>query len=305
MTRVEMESTTEGGPVYDLRALFKSVGRFAGQRALEVAPTERVKVDVEVEMLDAASSTVSSTPLDVHAFVDGVQATLSIAHREQRPVYLYYAAAGALGRGAVAVGLREKLSLVCSDADAAWVSQLGGGIPIEQMANASPPELERNAFRLVGLVRDTLERELVGDLLEEGCETLVLDGSLTGRPTDRRLVGVVKSTQRIWLSDESLLWRLEEGWRSPRFKIPAGASGSGMDRYSCYVQMTDKRHGAWNEGLIRLESFDADTLDALAARCLAERQGSRSGDRRWDRHLASVRATEEFLRSRRPSIFAH
>jgi len=296
-----MESTN---PSYDLRSLFKSIGRFGAVRALDVSPTERPKADVVVEMLDELPSQITAEPLQVAGFVDGIQATLCVTHREQRPIYLFYVGAAALGEGSKPVGLRERLALICSDSDAEWVSLISAGVPIEQLVDATPPELERDAHRLVGSARDHLERALVADLLAQGVGTLVVDGSLVGRPVDRRLVGVVKTSQRQWLDDESVLWRLPEGWRSPRFKIPAGQGGMGVDRYSCYVQMTDKSSGAWNMGLIRLESFDPDVLDSLAARCLLERQGSRSGDMRWDRHMASVRAVEEFLRSRRPSVFA-
>jgi len=291
-------------PNYDLRALFKSIGRFGAVRALDVSPTERQKADVEVEMLDTEPSEITAAPLEVAGFLDGIQATLCVTHREQRPIYLFYTAAAALGAGAVPIGMRERLSLICSDTDAEWVAGISAGVPIEQLVDATPPELERDAHRLVGSARDQLERTLVDDLLAQNWGTIVVDGSLVGRPHDRRLVGVVKTTQRQWLADERVLWGLPEGWRSPRFKIPVGAGSIGVERYSCYVQMTDKSVGAWNHGLIRLESFDPDILDALAARCLMERQGSGSGDMRWDRHMGSVRAVEEFLRSRRPSVFS-
>jgi hypothetical protein len=291
-------------PTYDLRALFKAIGRFGGERALDVSPTERPKADVAIEMIDAAPAKITSPPLAVDGFVDGIQATLCVTHREQRPIYLFYVAAAALGDKAVPLGVRERLSLMCSDTDAEWLAGVSAGVPIEQLVDATPPELERDAHRLVGTTRDALERSLVSDLLDQNCGTLVLDGGLTGRPADRRLVGVIKDTNRQWLADESVLWGLPEGWRSPRLMIPAGATGVGVARYSCYAQMTNKAESGWNTGLIRLESFDPDVLEGLAARCLIERQSSRSGDMRWDRHMASVRAVEEFLRSRRSAVFS-
>jgi len=36
---------------------------------------------------------------------------------------------------------------------------------------------------------------------------------------------------------------------------------------------------------------------------MAERQSPRSGDGRWDRHLASVATTEKVLRALRPAVF--
>ena len=286
--------------VYDLRTFFKSLGRFGAVRALDVSPTERVKSDEDIRVFDEKPVAVGGPALAVEGFLDGIQATLCVTHRQQRPVYLYYCAAAVLGPEVRVVGLREVLSLLCSDKDAEWLSTLEGGLPIDQLADDTPPELERGAHRLIGTTRDNMERSLVRDLLEEGCGTLVIDGSLTGRPVDARLVGVVKTTASQWLDDESSLWSLPEGFRSARFRV---RGKDHVDRYSCYLQMTNKSDAAWNTGLIRLESFDADLLEPLAVLCLGERQGLLSGDRRWDRHLASVAAVEQFLRSRRPSVF--
>jgi len=291
------------GPI-DLRILFKSLGGFSGQRALESTPIEREKVDVDVELLDPGPVEVVSAPLVVEGFVDGVQASLCLTHREHRPVYLSYMGAGGLGKKARVLGVRERLFVACGSADVEFVEGLGSGIEIEELGGEDPPSLEREAQLLVGKERDRLERKLVTELLEQGAGTLVLDGSLIGRDYDDRLVGVVKSANKQWLDDEGVLYGLGEGWRSPRFLIPGGGKSGGRDRYSCYVQMVDKSKGAWNLGLIRLEAYDPELLDPLAARALAERQGASGGDRRWDRHMASVRAVEEFLRARRPSVFA-
>lgn len=285
----------------DLRALFKSLGGAVGPRALDSVPTEREPAEADVELLDEGPVKVTAAPLEVEAFVDGIQASLCLVHRDHRPVYLSYIGAAAVGHGAKAVGLRERLFLQASELDAAFVEDLGSHIEIDVIASADPPTLERDAHRAVGSGRDLLERTLVVDLLAQDCKTLVLDGSLLGRDHDERLVGVVKSTNKIWLNDESVLYGLPEGWRSPRFSIE---QNGGRRRYSCYVQMVDKERGAWNLGLVRLESYNPDLLDPLAARALSERQGARSGDRRWDRHMASVRVVEEFLRGRRPSVFS-
>jgi hypothetical protein len=131
----------------------------------------------------------------------------------------------------------------------------------------------------------------------------VVDGSLVARPIRDRVVGVVKTTNRRYLPDESVLWGLPAGWRSPRFKIPEGSQNVGAPRYSCYLRLHDASRQAWNFGLIRLETFDLDLLEPLCALALEERQPAGSLDRRYDRHLAGVRAVEDLLRARRPSIF--
>ena len=123
-----------------------------------------------------------------------------------------------------------------------------------------------------------------------------------GRPVDDRLFGVVKTVNRRWMPDESILWSLPENWRSPRFRIPA--SKSGPERYSCYVRLRSNEIASWSYGLLRLEAFDAEMLDRLAALCVAEKQPTRSGDPRGDRHLEVIRLAEDVLRSRRPDAFS-
>jgi hypothetical protein len=292
--------TMSADPQYDLRRLFKAVGRVGG-RGGENAAVERKDTDETVEVIDAHPLEITADPLEVTGFVDGIQSSMHLTHRERRPVVLYYVAAGALGEKATPVGLVEKLRILAAADDVEWVAGLDSSIPVEHLAGASPPEFELNALHAIGTARDQVERELVHLLLADRSHgSIVVDGSLTGRPKDRRIVGVVKSVRSRYLPDEKVVWNLPVGWRSPRFKIGDG----GNSRFSCYLQLVDKGEAAWNLGLIRLEALDPDLLEPLAARCLAERQGARSGDARWDRHLASVRAVEEFLRARRPAAFS-
>ena len=162
-------------------------------------------------------------------------------------------------------------------------------------------------MRLEAMVRATVDRN------RERCEKavvarlggglpLVLDGDLRSRGSAEGLVSVAKTLRTRYLPDESVLVRLPHRWRSPVFRISDGASA---DRYSCYLRMLDASDQSWSFGLVRLEAFDPELLDPLAALCLSQRQGSRSGDRRFDVHLAPVRACEELLRARRPAAFSH
>jgi len=288
---------------FDLRALFRSVGRFSPQRGLLSTPIERVEPDVPAELLDSECSRVNASACEVGAFVDGIQAAASIAYIDHRPVYLIYVAAGAVGPSYRPVGLREELFLACGTVDRQWADQLDGGVPIEELLCATPIEIETAALKLLAGRREANERELTVALGEQEVGNIIVDGSLSGRGSDPALMGVVKSLRHRYLADESCLFGLRAGWRSPRFKIPAGVAGGGVDRFSAYVRMVDASRAPWDFGLIRVETFDPDLIDGLAARCLSERQGSRSGDSRWDRHIAGVHKCEEFLRARRPSIF--
>jgi hypothetical protein len=285
---------------YDLRTLFKAVGRVGG-RGGDNAAGERVDANEPVEVLDRYPLRVEAAPIDVTGFVDGIQSSMHLTHRDQRPVILSYVAAGALAPGARPVALVERLRLWCAELDVEWSTSVGGSIPIEVLSDAPPPDMETAALRRIGSSRDDVEREVVNGLVRRNDPgVIVVDGSVMTRVRSNRIVGVVKTLKSRYLADESVVWKLPKGWRSPRFAIGSGE----QVRYSCYVQLVDKSEGAWNLGLIRLEAFDVELLEPLAARCLTEAQTASGGDPRWDRHLGSMRAVEDFLRARRPAAFS-
>jgi hypothetical protein len=285
---------------YDLRSLFKAVGRVGG-RGGENAAVERVDSAEEIAVIDEHPLEVTCEPLAVSGFVDGIQASMHLTHIDRRPVCLYYVAAGALGDGAKPLMLVEKLRIQCAEQDTEWVEGLGSNIPLEIIPAMAPPEMENLAQQNIGRSRDAAERLVVENMVAADLEgVVVVDGSLLTRPRSNKLVGVVKTTRSRYLGDETVVFDLRKGWRSPRFSIGTGNS----TRYSCYVQLIEKSDGAWNLGLIRLESFDIDLLEPMAARCLRETQTASSGDPRWDRHLGSVAAVEHFLKARKPAPFS-
>lgn len=292
----------------DLRTLFHAIGGHTSpQRALTASPAERPEPELPVELLEEKRARVTAKPMQPIGFVDGIQAALTVTWREHRPVYLTFVSAGCVGAGprrqAQLIAVKERLDLVGSHLDAEWLTQLPESAPVVLLDATEPDQIERAALARLGADRETLERELVTDLVGNGTGTLVLDGSLAKRPVDARLLGVVKTVRTRWLQDESVLWGMPEGWRSPRFKIPAGTHGVEADRYSCYLRLFDAEHRGWDHGLVRLESYDPELLEPLAALAMAERQSKRSRDSRGDRHLASVRACEDVLRARRPVVF--
>jgi len=291
---------------YDLRALFRKVGRVPGQGRIELSPADRIDAEVEVEMLEKTPLKLTNVePLNTAGFVDGVQNRMLLTHINNRPVQLYFVAAAAVNRDnhgrPTVLGLQESLRIACDEDSLNWVSDLESEIPVDTVEIGTPPQVEAAVFKLIGDKRDKAEREVVKNLLETDVGNLVLDGTLIGRPQDSRLFGVVKTVNRRWMPDESILWSLPENWRSPRFRIPA--SSSGPERYSCYVRLRSNENAAWSYGLLRLEAFDKEQLNNLAALCVSEKQPSRSGDPRGDRHLEIIRLAEEVLRSRRPAVF--
>jgi len=289
--------------VVDLREFFHAVGIFSPSRALTEAPAIRTECDVPVGMLDTDPAEIVCAPIEVEGFIDGVQAALCVTYRGHRPVYLTYVAAGVGSADGRLLAVKERLEVLHSQLDSEWVGTIASGIRTVELAETRPDELASAAIAVLGGERETMERSLIEDVVDVRNANLVVDGSLVGRPVRRQLLGVVKTTMRRYLADESVLWGLPTGWRSPRFVIPSGSQGVRAPRYSCYLRLHDASRQAWNFGLVRLETFDLDLLEPLAALALAERQPAGSHDRRYDRHLSGVRATEDLLRARRPSVF--
>jgi hypothetical protein len=297
-------------PPYDLRKFFRSVGTSTFGAALGAEPAERTQSAAQVDLWDTERTRLTGPPLTVAAFIDGIQSSVLVTHREHRPVYLAYQAAGAVGAGAALIGLSERLTLMCSVVDEGWVGEINltdTPIPVDTLEVTSPPDIERSAYTHLGDWRNRLEVRLVEDLTEAGVGPLIVDGSLMGRPHNLALHAVVKDVLHTrYLPDDSVLYGLPEGWRSPIFTLAPGGSGKYARPhtiYSCYVRLHDARQFSWAHGLIRLEAFDPLALNALGVRAMVERQSPRSGDGRWDRHLVSVAMTEKVLRARRPAVF--
>lgn len=283
----------------DLAELLRRVARAGGvpSAGAVVEPPDRTDASSDITVLDDPAS-IEADALEVVGFVDGVQSSVTLRHCDHRPVVLQYTAAAAVGEGGSVAAISERLEIVHSIADTEWALEVADTIHRVTVEPVAPHEV--TVAQVQHLRAERVERERVVVENAAGDGWLILDGSLIGRPVQEGVVGVVKTTKRRYLPDESQLWSLKEGWRSSRFLIPAGIECA-KNRYSCYVRLFDSRSRAWDFGLIRLEAFDAEVLDALAARCMAERQGS-AKDARWDRHLSGVRMVEDVLRARRPEL---
>ena len=289
---------------HDLRSLFRAIGAFTLESALTHQLEARVDCALPVTLLDTDPSLVDCAPLEVSGFIDGVQAAKCVTYIDHRPVYLAYASAGAVDAKGKLVDTLERLMLIVSKADKEWLSALNTTIDSVELQSFRPDDLASAALVQLGDERNNLEKSLISKMFDDGHKSLLIDGSLLGKAIRHELVGVVKTTKTKYLPDESQLWKLDKGWRSQRFVIPAGSNGCPVDRFSCYVRMQKADYQAWNFGLIRLESFDLDLLDPLAALALSETQHATSRDKRFDKHLAGVRSIEDILRARRPSIYS-
>lgn len=283
---------------HDLRAFFQQMGGVEGGGGAATTE-ERADAVADVEQIDDDAQEVTSAPLEVAGYVDGIQASLRVRHIEHRPVTLSYVAAGAVTGKGKWLGMAEELVVLCSSQDRASIEAAAGSIPV-RCIDGEVTELERLVRDHISTSRDALERAVIGQVAAAGHVPLLVDGDLKSRASEYQLVGVAKTLRTRYLADEQVLFDLPFGWRSPRFRIGDG----GAYRYSCYVRLQHAERRAWDFGLVRLETYDPDLLDALAARCLHERQGSMSPDGRFDRHLAPVRMCEDMLKARKPVAFS-
>lgn len=290
-----------GGDAVDLRGFFAVVGGLQYASRAGVDTDDRPEPENPVEMLDQHPLDITSIdPYPVRAFVDGTQSSITVTRVDARPVALVYVSAAAVTPEREVITLREELFCACAQEEAEWLALADVRIPVEVIDEDSPPLLERRSVDLVAGRREGAERDVVLELVDDpDPAAIIVDGTLVGRAVDHRLIGVVKTTKRRYLADETVIYRLPEGWRSPRFVI----ENEGTTRYSCYLRLFEASIGRrWDFGLIRLESHDPERLDRAAATAYAWRARPGS-DARWDRHLAGMIGCEQHLKARRPVVF--
>ena len=286
----------------DLREL---LGRFGGKTdaGITVEPTDRSETVSGVEIADEDPVEINCEPLDVSAWVDGIQNSVCLTWEQSLPICAHWTGAGG-SDGANLVGVMERLYIISGEKIKQAVERRCQGIEIEAeyVPGDEPYQIMRNIAQHLAETRDECERELVKQLLGTTPGYIVCDGSIASRPLDKRVVGVVKTTNTRYFTDETQLWSLPQGWRSSRFKIPA-AKNRGREVHSCYVRLQDATKRGWDFGLVRVESFERDLLEPLASLILKVAQDGSRRDERWDRHVLHIKNTEELLRSRRPALF--
>ena len=288
-------------PGYNLRNLFRAVGSFAGGDPASTT-LERTEASAEVSLLDAGCAQVTAEPVEVRGWVDGVQSRVVLRYFAHRPVSLCYVAAGAVDSAGQLVHIDETLTLICSEADLDSVAELAATVgenplPVTMVSSTDPLETQVLSAAVVDDMRNSAESEVVRHLCDTGVTPLVVDGDLRARRAVSDMIGVAKTHRTRYLPDESVLWGLPAGWRSPRFTIDAGGN---RPRTSAYLRLHDAAARAWDFGLVRVECWDPDLVDAACATVLANRQPPGVSDSRWDRHLGPVAWCEQALRDHRP-----
>ncbi len=286
---------------YDVKAFFRTVGGIPryGTASDSDLLNERPFPDKPVEFLDVESKNLNNgQTLEFGGFVDGIQQNIRATYVEHRPVLLQHVAAACLTSNAKPLAVEEEMHIVCSEQEAAWLEAANTGIPLKIIEETEPAKIERKAHDMLAGRREHLERKVTQKALEDHTGVIVVDGGLLGRPVTDRLVGVVKTTKTRYLEDEAVLRELQEGWRSPRFKLP----GHGADRYTAYMRLTTAERRPWNFGLIRIETWDPNIIDSAGSGVLQYKRAPGT-DARWDRHISGVINVERYLRARRSPVF--
>lgn len=282
-----------------LRGMHASLGDIPGL-------TDRKEVPEPFEMLEADPVEIIPAAVDNSVFIDGIQSAKIISYQDHRPVILSFTSAGGISQSLKPVDLVETLEVVCCESNAEDILANGCPVAVTTVADNENPGVVDSAVRgEINKSRDKQEFLLAARLLRADNEGLVIaDGHLAHRPEDKRMLGIVKTTNTNLIGDESDLWRLREGWRSPLFRVPADFGGGTADRYSAYVRLRSSRNRQWSHGLIRVETYDPEMIDVAAGIALANRQGVRTTDPRGDRHVTPVARVEKWLKSRIPYYLA-
>ena len=283
------------GEVADLLDLLRSVEHLVPAKTAVMLPSWRR----QVRLHDAPplGDICAVTPLEPVGAADGVQRARLVTVRSGRPIWLVVVAAGVGNYGDTLSAAEMDLYLVGSHLDEEWMRDRPGGVPAVALDAIEPSTLVGDFDRVLQAHRWELEARVVRRTVEQG--TVVVDGSVDRYTAEHgaRVVGVVKSLNTPYLTDEREIRSLDEGCCSRVFTLPAERRPQ-LDRHSCYLRLRSPgfNDGTW--GVVRLEAVDADQLAPLAAWACTQRQGPGSGDSRWPVHLASVAWVERVLRAR-------
>lgn len=255
-------------------------------------------------MLDKEPQEITAAADADPLFLDGIQSGVVLTHRAHRPIVLAHVAAGVV-HGPTMEGrwLAEDLFAFASGADVDFVADADCPVPVRAVTSSTDPStVALQIAQAVASTRSELEWHIGLEALAGSNQPLYVDGHLVGHHVDTRVRGVVKTTRARILKDESVLWNLPAGYRSPRFVLPAGFGGPAPERYSCYLRLSGGSTHSWSYGLIRIETHDPDLIDTACATALNYRQPRASRDPRGDRHLAPVAQVEKWLRSRKSAL---
>lgn len=240
-------------------------------------------------------------PVQVGAWLDGVQHQRTLAMVHHRPIIGQYVAVAAIDADFNPLQTRTTVRVVCSEVDAERLREAIGSEYIITVADGDETVIATGATSLIKQTRHDLEREVSHEVVKMVDELVVVDGPLTGHPQQAHVAGVVKSHPCAYLTPEVHLHNLHgEQATDPPFEILTEA-GDPTDRHATYLRLHDHSKTGVLHGLVRLETRDPTLNLALAATCLRHRQWSARDDRRWSVHLEPIAWAESVARARLPA----
>jgi hypothetical protein len=247
---------------------------------------------------------------DPLAFLDGVQRSEVIGYHGSSPVVSADIAAGVRERHArhlrTVVSRTRRLIVARPDALAAAGDALLQHEPVALPDHDAPHPVRDllNAARVIDRERGALEIAVAAEYRGGSNEWLIIDGSLAESPRwaeDPALVAISKSHSVLPFEGNDLeqYLRLPPGHRSPIYEP--------LTRSLAPVCAWALRLWPWEgkdllHGLIRVEvapvNGEAEVVNAISRRILAERAPISAPDRRWDRLLYGVYSVEQYLKAR-------
>jgi hypothetical protein len=244
------------------------------------------------------------------AFLDGVQRSEVIGYHGSSPVVSADIAAAVRERHArrlrTITSQSRRLILARPDALAAAGDALVHQESVDLPDDDAPHPVRDllNAARVIDRERGALEIAVAAEYRRGSHGWLIIDGSLAESPRwaeDPALVAISKSHSVLPFEGNDLeqYLRLPQGHRSSIYEP--------LTRSLAPVRAWALRLWPWEgkdllHGLIRVEvapvNGEAELVNAISRRILAERSPVSAPDRRWDRLLYGVYSVEQYLKAR-------
>ncbi|MDA8047544.1 MAG: hypothetical protein M0Z30_20315 [Actinomycetota bacterium] len=281
-----------------LREVYRSLPALVGHR-----PRTGSQLRHHARIVDRRIRRVTTAPVTVAGLIDGVQARALLRYINRRPVTLEFAAAGCYRGGTRLDTICTRLVMSCSWLDEGRVRPHVDKMPLVVLDEVFPEDLEAVQAAVVDRMRRHVEHLAWTHAPCPTGSVLIIDGDLSRAPVDcDHLVGVVKQPGvQYW--DEEGLPDLPHGHLGPILELPARRRDE-RTRFSSQLRLVPAGADApWDLGLVRLEAFDPELLEPLAAACLAGAQNRQSGDPRWAVQIAPMRYAEESLKAMIPAYF--
>jgi hypothetical protein len=249
-------------------------------------------------------------------FMDGVQKTVLWQHYDYNgskiPVYLHFS-------GAVIIERKSPDSFVPFDAvyknailvptfifeelQSPWLVDTGAKNYYDLNEIRSKAKVKSRALR------QEIEQEIMHSFLESrasGDEILIKDGNIFGTMKSKRVVGLIKTHQTLYLQSpypdiQQRVWNMPQYYRSMTFSIQMIENVSTLSHKvsSFYLRINEPTHPEM--GLVRVEyNSPFANADEFSSWLIAESRVRASCDR-WDRQIYPIQVCENYLRTQIPS----